>query len=224
MSVQVSAKAAKMVEKAKEAASSGGEKGKSGSGDVLVQLVKIPTVLELHNAGELREICGCLYVTFLIATKWNFVLAGLAAGVAYNEKVDANRKAEEPEDLGPPYVTIASETLLALLKEKELPDSVRASLQEWWNESVVDKSEVEFMSEIQSFRVRKPKKQSKGKKKKVPEEEYAKITLRVGSQKGMVAIVAALEALGGIRKMGSAPKSTMEREAKRLLDLVNKDK
>ena len=70
---------------------------------------------------------------------------------------------------------------------------------------------------LKSWRCRKPKKPTE-KKKGVPKgDSYAKLSFAVKTPEMEEALVEALSKLGGIRKVGTPPRGTLEREAKEML-------
>lgn len=217
--------------KEKEKGGKGGEKGdrKVKNADILEELVKIISSLALQSAGELREICGILYTTCLVeVVPDGCIEAGIKAGTDYSDLVldikERKEQGEEGSDLeaGSPHISVAIETITKLIKEKKVQEDTRQDLLKWWEDNIANKEEEEVEKQILSFRVRKPKKQSKGRKGKVPAKEYAKVTFRLLDIEAGENLARAFCELGGIRKTGTAPKGTLEREALRLLQKFKK--
>ena len=214
---------------------------KSG-GSVLQALVKVLATLVLVNAAELREISGFLFVTFLVPVSTNLVIEGLKAGIEYNNMVkkkgDKGDKEETKEDEemeetntalggvvsqeeeaehGPPHLYIALAALEGMNKD-DIGESERQVLKSWWETCVQPaRSHDELGMEIKAFRVKKPPKQSKSKKGK-PSTPYAKVSFAVRDMNAEQALARAMEKIGGVRKVGTPPRGTLEREAQRLLN------
>ena len=97
-------------------------------------------------------------------------------------------------------------------------EEVRATIGEWWTRCVANKSMQEVNVEVQSFRCRKPPKPNK----KIQEGAYCKMYLSIRDERCERAIIEGLKQVGAERKEGTAPRGALEREARRLLDKMQK--
>ena len=212
--------------------------GKQGEKDVLEQLVIILAQLSLANSAELREITGMLVVTYLVPIESKVATACLVAGKDYQELVtelratkddikkkrEAGEVMEDAEELGAPHVSIAMQGILCLIRDVEVLDDLKAEVKQWWLSRIQGKSEMEVKQEIQMWKLRKPQKGKPVKLGKGVKGEYAKVNFSFSNNHVGDMICKALEAIGGIRKTGAAPRGWLERESMKLLDRFRKGK
>ena len=143
----------------------------------------------------------------------------------YNESLKALKVAKEAggagaglEELSSPLIAVALASIKAVIEDVTIPIQLRSEVKAWWDRSIVQKEEEEVSLELQSWRCRKPQKQSTGSAKKPNPKDYARLTFSIRDEVGENAVVEATKAAGGTRKAGTPPKGTLEREARRLLD------
>eukprot|EP00972_Heterocapsa_arctica_P024510 3615012-Heterocapsa_arctica.AAC.1 len=105
-----------------------------------------------------------------------------------------------------------------------IPIQLRAEVKAWWDREIVEKSEEDVSLMLQSWKCKKPQKQSSGSSKKPNPKDYARLTFSVNDVQGERALVNAIKSVGGVRKIGTAPKGTYERDARRLLDKIKREK
>jgi hypothetical protein len=210
----------------------GAAKGKGKKDDdQLKDLVIALGELSVINSAELREMCGMSYVTFLVDSNLPLVKASLEAGVQYNESVKALKAAKEAggagaglEELASPHIAVALAGIKAIIEDIMIPIQLRSEVKAWWDKNILEKAEEEVSLELRSWRCKKPQKQSNGSSKKPNPKDYARLTFSVKDEQGELALVNAIKAMSGVRKVGTAPKGTFEREARRLLDKIKRER
>lgn len=197
--------------------------------DQVKELVVVLAELPMTNSAELRELGGIQYTTFLVDSSQPVVKASIEAGVKYNEQVKKIKEAKAAgegggglEELSSPHIAVALAGISALAEDAFLPQEVKGAVKQWWDRCISGKEEEEVAMEVQSWRCRKPQKPSAPHGKKPHPKDYARITYSIRDWHGEAAVAAALKAGGGVRKVGTPPKGTMEREARRLLDKLKK--
>ena len=110
----------------------------------------------------------------------------------------------EVEELGPPHLQIGTEGLEALIGTETTPADVKLYMEGWWQRHVQSaQSATQLQLEFKSWRCRKPAKPSTG--KSVPKGSYAKLSFAIRDPLMEEAVCRALEAAGGMRKLGTAP-------------------
>lgn len=210
--------------------------GKEGGKDVLAELVMVLGSLALSSAAELRLLTGASFVTFLLPGDLDVTKACLDAGKEYFDEVQKLREQKEDkgdsdeetrekmEKQGSPHVKVALAGLLKIFGGEKLPLEGREKLRAWWS-MLCEGGEEKVAREIPVWKCRKPQKTNeKANKRKKHPAQYAKLTFSIKNQEVEELVARALEVLGGQRKVGPPPRSTLEREASKILDKVRKQR
>ena len=112
------------------------------------------------------------------------------------------------------YEKIGIEALVG----SDVEEKDKAVMKQWWQQHVTSAaSSMELGLELKSWRCRKPQKQGINQKGVPKGQVYAKISFAVQNKEMEAAVCSALAKLGGIRKIGTPPRGTLEREARALL-------
>jgi hypothetical protein len=195
--------------------SQGGGSGSSKKDDLLMQLVKVLASLAIANSRDLRELTGTVFHCFLFDVGHLLVVELQKTGKEYFEKVKDN-KMDHKE--GPPFLHMWVTLVRVMCQHPDLPKEAKAVLMKYWNTFVTKKPRAELESEVRHCRCRL-----------THNKQQAKITFAVSqSSIGMFtdpakptleqAIVATLEAMKGLKKVGPPPAAHLEREAIKLLE------
>eukprot|EP00959_Pyramimonas_sp_CCMP1952_P177350 3707246-Pyramimonas_sp.AAC.1 len=178
-----------LVEVVEEAKKEGGGKG----GGVLKALVAILARLSLSSAAELRELCGVVFVTFLVGAEHAVIKAAKAAGVAYHQEVK-RRKADNVQDpMGPPFVHVWVALLRAIGQAGPPPD-IGKSLEQYWNDFIMKNSIDQVATSVRACRVRPTRKQDN-------QKAMARVTFAVDHSHQYLegALVKYFQSIGGAR-------------------------
>ncbi|CAK0880863.1 unnamed protein product [Prorocentrum cordatum] len=189
---------------------------RSKGGDILRQLVAILVKLSLANSAELRDVCGVVYITFLIKSDQPSMKAARDAGQSYHAEVQRRKQASEDlSTLGPPYVQVWSALIQAIGKDSTCSDEVRKSIETYWKDVLVPMPLERVGEHVRHCRVRKTRKVES-------EDERMRLTFAVDGEfkpleRTLVAYFSSAS-VAGERKLGPAPRGALEREASRLLE------
>jgi hypothetical protein len=215
----------------------GGKRGEPSKESIMWHLMTILTRLVLQNSNDIREICGMMLVTCLVPLNHVLAKASLDAGVIYQEMVNDNKskkkaqakdeeesdEAMEVDQLQAPYHFIALQAMMAWLEtdrtamEPALQAAIGA-LDVAWKKHINEVKEDELFEVIRVWRCRKPQKQ---RKQKGMVGEFAKLVFSIHEELE-IPLRQALGLSGGQVKAGKPPRSWLEREAAKLLDIANK--
>eukprot|EP00972_Heterocapsa_arctica_P065211 9626735-Heterocapsa_arctica.AAC.1 len=135
------------------------------------------------------------YVTFLVEGNRPLVKASIEAGAQYNESVKVLKAAKEAggegaglEELASPHIAIALAGIKAIIEDIMIPIHLRSEVKAWWDKNIIEKSEEEVSLELQSWRCKKPQKQSNGSNKKPNPKDYARLTFSIKDEQGEKAL------------------------------------
>jgi len=209
------------------------KKSKRDGSDIFQALVIILTQLVLANSADIRDILGVVYITLLVPAGHVLMETMASAGTQYNEETARLKEEDDKqglEDLGSPHVFIWAKLVSKLARQSDCPPGIM----KYWNQraSQVDSEDLE--EDIRICRARKPPKQEMKRKKKggstVELKEYCRFQIalaqRTGRDEQLLTVerelVEYLIAVGSIRKHGTPPKGTLEREARALLSKIKK--
>ena len=234
--------ARRVLAEAKEAA--GGQKASVSA--ILLQLVVILTRLSMQNARELAEVTGAILVTYLLPENHILVQSAKEAGDEFNLWIEESNTAKakkemedtddeddketpasaghrEGETLPMPHVHIAVHCLSALLEDKASCNSKATSAKEdikkYCKHKISGKEEEEIAAVIKVFRIKRPQKQGKA---KGITGRYAKFISAVEPELE-APLKIFLQETGAVEKHGKAPRGYLEREAGRILGLLQKE-
>ena len=200
-------------------------------GDVLEELVEIQAKLVLVNAREVASLCGTKYVTYLLPPDSSIAAAGLEANKAYDAKVQKLKADKEQDDtvdtgsLGPPHLHVWTAVVLALAQTEQSVER-RTDYKRYWDEVIMQLPVLQLGEHIRYFRIRAPKGKEKEAKKKKPMVKLVYAFNVEGSPftNLMPIFKASVDAPKGDRKVGPAPRGSLERDAQRLLIKFQKGK
>ena len=213
------------------AASSGGDGRKSdlfgtGSrvkGSLAEEILVADAELTLQAAQDMREVKGNMEVCCLAPGDAPCILDSLDEGRLYSQeaarKKGQNLGTSAHVKIGVRFLKSIS-TSTAFVSDPGLKDA----LQNFWQEKVCKMSEEELKSEIQIFRVSKPKHSSKAAEQQVG-GEYAKLCFRFKpatvtcnlAETLQEMLIERLKKLDWTLKWGAAPRSQKEKRLKKAL-------
>ncbi|CAK0850723.1 unnamed protein product, partial [Prorocentrum cordatum] len=142
------------------------EQAKSKGRNFLKSLVTVLTNLSLFNAAELQDLCGVVFVTFLVAAEQVAVAAAKQAGVLYNQEIQKRKEAgTETETLGPPLVHDWTALIKAVGTDPQADIGVKQTMEKYWGEVVLKVQVIELADQVRHCRIRTTRKQeAKGEK------------------------------------------------------------
>ena len=211
-----------------EAAKKAARKG----GDVLEELVLVLASLVLVNSRELANLCGTVYTTCLLPVQAAIGKAAVAAGKKYDEQVKQLKEDKETDDsvdtgkLGSPYLHVWAAVIMMLVQE-EVDAERKAFFKKYWDEVIMVMPLQQLGEHIRYFRVRAPKGKEKEKeakkKKQTVKLQFAFNVEGIPAAQGLSKFFeGSMLHEGGERKVGPAPRGSLERDAQRLLDKVKR--
>ena len=224
---EVQAKKQKVIQEAEK-------RSKKDGSDIFQALVIILTQLVLANSADIRDILGVVYVTLLVPAEHILMVCMAEAGTKYNEEAARLKEEDDKqglEDLGSPHVFIWAKLISKLARQSDCPPGIM----KYWNLRASQVDSEDLAEDIRICRARKPPKQETKRKKKkggnvVELKEYCRFQIALAQRTGREEMLQPVEmelieyliAAGSIRKHGTPPKGTLEREAKALLSKIKK--
>ena len=198
--------------------------GKDGS--LMRALVSVLARLTLTNARELAEVTGSVYDCFLVGASLPLTREALQAGKDYSN--DCKSKGKDHGN-GPPWVHIFVRMIQGLAGMPTTQGAAKEALNIFWRETVMKEHlGLDFLQEHVRMCKLKP---TYFDKKAGKEPTQYKMTLCFSplmqnkelhqGKTIQTAMAEALKAAGATRKLGSAPRGGLERDAARLLRRLN---
>ena len=187
----------------------------------------------LKNEQLLRDIAGTIWLTYLGLGSHPVFDAGLCAGKRYHEAVteQKDKPQEERVDLGAPYIHVWLAIVQSLMISPGLPVLLKTLLTKYHDDYLCTASQEEVANTVRYCRLKSGYKEKDSAKQtykltwavsymevsaKDPENLATNAPLVTRSLESVVC--AAMSHAKLTRKIGSAPRSEMERVAQRYLD------
>jgi hypothetical protein len=199
-------------------------------------VVELLLKMALKNEQLLRDVAGTIWHTFLFPMDSGIVSAGRTAGSNYHEAVQENRALpqDEQKNLGSPHIHVWL-AVVQFLVQLDLPSPLPMYLKTYYERYLVLATQEEVANTIRFIRLKPGFKDKSGGKQQLMKITWAvsHLDIDVGTlSDGSTPRVVSLENLmlevfakcKGIRKVGAAPKSEMERVAQKYLDVLTKAK